>query len=162
MRSANLSISKKRHLNISIRRVPESPLFLIPTLYWLPRHDVNLEIEGISIGFCFLRLVGQVNIRQSSWRKRGSNMDLVRSNALASLMAKEISGAPDALAIMKSFEKNRWLKELSSRGVEESHYGLRVIKEAAREETVRRELPQSGGESRGGPSFDIKIEGLDT
>jgi hypothetical protein len=140
MRSANLSISKKKHVNLSIRSVPESPLFLIPTLYWLPKHDVNLEIEGYSFGFCFLRMVGQLNIRQNAWRKRSSTMDLVRSNALASTMRDELSSAPDALAIMKSFDKNRWLKELSSRGVDDTHYGIRIIKEAAKEEMVRREI----------------------
>jgi hypothetical protein len=165
MRSANLAISKKIHVNISIRHIPESPLFIIPTIYWLPRHDVNLEIEGVSFGFCFLRIVGQINIRQNAWRKKSSNMDLVRSNALASTIRDELPNAPDALAIMKSFEKNRWLKELSSRGVEESHYGIRVIKEAAKEEVVRREIQnQQNSETKGqfnSGSFDLKIDGLD-
>lgn len=163
MRSANLSITKKKHVNISIRHVPESPLFLIPTIYWLPKHDVNLEIEGVSFGFCFLRMVGQINIRQNAWRKRSSNMDLVRSNALATTMREELSNSPDALAIMKSFEKNRWLKELASRAVDESHYGLRVIKESAKEEMVRRDLPaQTSQDARSdSSSFDLKIEGLD-
>lgn len=163
MRSANLSISKKKHLNISIRHVPESPIFLIPTIYWIPRHDVNLEIEGISIGFCFLRMVGQLNIRQNAWRKRSSTMDMVRSNALASTMREELGTSPDAIAIINSFERNRWLKELSSRGVEESHYGMRVIKEAAKEEMVRRELPPNAYDSRGSSnSLDLKIDGLDS
>lgn len=166
MRSANLSISKKKHINVSIRHVSESPMFLIPTIYWLPKHDVNLEIEGVSFGFCFLRMVGQINIRQNAWRKRSSNMDLVRSNALASIMRDELGATPDALAVMKSFEKNRWLKELSARGVDESHYGLRIIRESAKEEMIRREIQaQHPGEPRSSASshspFDLKIEGLD-
>lgn len=162
MRSANLSVTKKKHVNISIRHVPESPLFLIPTIYWLPKHDVNLEIEGYSFGFCFLRLVGQINIRQNAWKKKSSSMDLVRSNALASVMRDRLSTpAPDALAILKSFEKNRWLKELSSRGVEESHYGLRIIKDAAKDEMVKREQTTSLDNRNTLQAFDLKIDGLD-
>lgn len=168
MRSANLSISKNKHVNISIRHVAESPFFLIPTLYWLPRHDVNLEIEGISFGFCFLRMVGQINLRQNAWRKRSASMDLVRSNSLAAIMREElgpsvVGPSPDALAVLKSFEKNRWLKELSSRGVEESHYGLRIIRESAKEELVRREIhAQHQGDAKNVSSpFDLKIEGLE-
>lgn len=162
MRSANLSVTKKKHVNISIRHVPESPLFLIPTIYWLPKHDVNLEIEGYSFGFCFLRLVGQINIRQNAWKKKSSSMDLVRSNALASAMRDRLSTpAPDALAILKSFEKNRWLKELSSRGVEESHYGLRIIKDAAKDEMVKREQASSSDSKNTLQAFDLKIDGLD-
>ena len=158
MRSANLSITKKKHINISIRHVAESPLFLIPTIYWLPKHDVNLEIEGISIGFCFLKLVGQINIRQNAWRKRNATMDLVKSNSLASAMRDEFKNAPDALAILKSFEKNRWLKELSSRGVEDTHYGLRIIKEAAKEETLRRDLAHNTDKSFG--NLNINLDDL--
>lgn len=166
MRSANLSISKKKHVNLSVRHVPESPLFLIPTIYWLPKHDVNLEIEGYSFGFCFLRMVGQINIRQNAWRKRSSSMDLVRSNALACVMREELASAPDALAIMKCFEKNRWLKELSSRGVEDSHYGIRIIKDAAKEEMVRREIQaQRQAEARPAaaptPVFNLNIGPMD-
>ena len=159
MRSANLTITKKKHLNISIRHVAESPLFIIPTIYWLPKHDVNLEIEGFSIGFCFLRLVGQINIRQNAWRKKSSTMDLVRSNSLAGILRDEFPSAPDALAILKSFEKNRWLKELSSRGVEETHYGLRIIKEAAKDETIRREQGYNQKDNNLN-NLDLKIDGL--
>lgn len=165
MRSANLAISKKKHVNISIRRLAESPLFLIPTIYWLPRHDVNLEIEGVSFGFCFLRVIAQVNIRQNAWHKKSSSMDLVKSNSLAGVMRDELSNAPDALAIMRSFERHRWLKELSSRGVEDSHYGLRVIREAAKEELVRRETQnQQQSDSKNNlvsGNLDLKIDGLD-
>jgi hypothetical protein len=124
----------------------------------LPRHDVNLEIEGYSIGFCFLRLVGQINIRQNAWSKRSSNMDLVRSNKLASTMREELAGTPDAMAIMKSFEKNRWLKELSARGIDETHYGIRIIKETAKDEMQRRD---TGANENKQTSFDIKIDGFD-
>lgn len=165
MRSANLAISKKRHINISVRHVAESPFFLIPTIYWLPRHDVNLEIEGVSFGFCFLQMVAQVNIRQNAWRKKSSGMDLVRSNHLASVMRDELPNAPDALAIMKSFERNRWLKELSSRGVEASHYGLRVVRDAAKDEMARRDAqpkPRVDGKNPlASGNFDLKIDGLE-
>ena len=90
-------------------------------------------------------------------------MDLVRSNALASSMRHRLStNTPDALAILKSFEKNRWLKELASRGLEESHYGLRIIKDAAKDEMVKRDQPSSpDGNHTLQAAFDLKIDGLD-
>lgn len=161
MRSANLSITKKTHLNISIRHVAESPIFLIPTIYWLPKHDVNIEIEGYSFGFCFMRLIGQINVRRNAWTKRRSNMDLVRSNALSNLMKALFQVAPDALAIMKSFDRNHWLKEFSMRGVDDTHYGLLIIKDAAKEEMVRREIPTQYDHKNSGQVFELNIDGMD-
>lgn len=169
MRSPNLPISKRQHLNLSVRKMPESPLFLFPTIYWLPKHDVNLEIEGVGIGFCFLRWIGQINIRQSSWRKRSGAMDLTRANRLAAKIQESLGSGPDALAIVRAFEANRWLLEIAERGVEHSPYALRLIRDAAKDENFKKEpLPRPpnplGGVKQPSarlPSADIQIEGLE-
>lgn len=169
MRSPNLPISKRKHLNISVRKMPESPLFLFPTIYWLPKHDVNLEIEGVGVGFCFLRWIAQINIRQSSWRKRSATMDLSRANRLASKIQAALGPGPDAVAILRAFEANRWLLEIAERGVEDSPYALRLIRDAAKEESFKKDLPPRTPAPIGGvkqpsarlPSADIQIEGLE-
>ena len=159
MRSPNLSLGKRKHVNLIIKHTSESPFFLFPSVYFIPMHDVNLEIEGFSFGFCFLKTSAQINFRRASWPKKPANVDLARANALSSKMAEIYGAGPDAIAIVNTFERNRWLKELTSRGVDETHYGLKIIREAAKESASKREethlsIPKN-------PSQEVKIDGLD-
>lgn len=159
MRSPNLQLGKRRHLNISLRHLPESPLFFLPSFYWLPKHDVNLEIEGVSLGLCFGHWVAQLNIRRQSWVKHPSQVDLVRANGLAGQLTAFGAGAPDAVTLVKTFERHRWLRELTSRGVETTHYGLRILREAAHETSRKDSTPASSSAPL--PRIDLKIEGLE-
>lgn len=159
MRSPNLSLGRRKHLNLIIKHTPESPLFLFPTVYFIPVHDVNLEIEGFAFGFCFLRTSAQINFRRSSWPKKPAAVDLTKANSLSSKMSEIYGNSPDAIAIVNTFERNRWLRELTSRGVDESHYGLRIIREAAKDSGSRRE--DGPGANAKGNSTEIRIEGLD-
>lgn len=149
MRTANLTLSEKSglHLNASLRRVPESPLFLLPTLFFIPKHDVSLEIEGIGLGGCFLRFVFQINLRRSSWARRSSAMTLARATALARRMRSadpSVARPPDPLSIIKSVAAAPHLGDICSRGGDESHYGLLILRAAAQEEMAARE-PRQGG-----------------
>lgn len=144
MRTANLTLSEKSglHLNASLRRVPESPLFLLPTLFFIPKHDVSLEIEGTGIGGCFLRFVFQVNLRRSSWARRSSAMTLARATALARRMRladPSMARQPDPLSIIKSVAAAPHLGDICSRGGDESHYGLLILRAAAQEEMAGRD-----------------------
>lgn len=168
MRSPNVPISKRKHINLSVRKMAESPLFLFPTIYWLPKHDVNLEIEGVGVGFCFLRWVAQINIRQSSWRKRSGDMDLSRANSIASKIQNAYGQSPDAMAIVKAFESNRWLIDIAERGMEESPYALRLIRDAAKDESFKKDQSPRAQSTIGAklpsarlPMADIRIEGLE-
>lgn len=159
MRSPNLSIGKRKHLNLIIKHTPESPLFLFPSLYLIPLHDVNLEIEGIAIGFCFLRTSAQINFRRASWPKKPALVDLAKANTLAAKMKDLYGHGPDAIAIVNTFERNRWLRELTSRGVDETLYGLRIIREAAKDNGLKRDDPHASISKSS--SNEIRIEGLD-
>lgn len=169
MRSPNLPISKRKHINISVRKMPESPLFLFPSIYWLPKHDVNLEIEGTSIGFCFLRWVTQINFRQVAWRKRSAEVDLTRANRIASKIQEAFGQSPDAIAIVRAFQNQRWLLEVAERGLEDAPYSLRLIRDAAKEESVKKDQPPRTPPPIGNvrqpsvraPMIDIQVEGLE-
>lgn len=176
MRSPNLPITKRHHLNISVRKMPESPLFILPSIYWLPKHDVNLEIEGVAIGFCFLRWVTQINFRKVAWKKRSAEVDLTRASSIASKIQEAFGQSPDAPAIVRAFEQQRWLLEIAERGLEETPYALRLIRDIAREESFKKDqLQKSSGTASSNslgvkqPSIrapmmdvkDIKIDGLE-
>lgn len=160
MRTPNLSFGRARHLNVVIRRVPESPVFLFPSPYWLPRHDVNLEIEGVSVGLCFLRWIFQLNLRKASWLKKNPNVDLSRAAAIAAMIAEEFGQPPDPPSIVDAFEKNKWLRDMAARGAETTFYGLKIIKDAAREEQLRRNDESAARRRDHQPSERISIEGI--
>lgn len=160
MRSPNLQINRKKHINLSIRKVPESPIFLLPSFFLIPKHDVNLEIEGFAFGFAFFRWCVQVNIRQNAWRRKTAAVDLVRANSLSAKIKEQFGAGPDPMGLVKAFERNRWLRELTSRGVEETHYGLRIIRDAAKEESLRRE-DSSSMDLSSSMATEIQIEGLE-
>lgn len=161
MRSPNLNISKNTHLNIIIKNTKESPFFLIPSLFYISKHDVNLEIEGISLGFVFAKWSFQLNIRTNSWKKFNASMDLVKANSISQKIQDMYgSSSADAGTILRAFENNKWLKELTSRGIEQSYYGLLVIKEVSNEEQHKKTVNKNS-DFNIDTNTPITIEGLD-
>lgn len=144
MRTPNIPFGKK-HLNMIVRRSPENPFFLLPSPFWIPGHDVNLEIEGVSFGFCFLNWLFQINIRKSSWLKLSASVDRERAGQISDRIEALFGSSPDPAAIARAFDANRWLRELTSRGIDETYYGLRVIRDVTmdllRSERSRKEGP---------------------
>ncbi len=153
MRTPNLSIGKNRHINLIIRRSPENPRFLLPSPFWMPSHDVNLEIEGMAIGFCFLNALFQLNIRKDSWEKYPASVDRDRADQIAARIESLFGSSPDGATIVKAFESNRWLREFSSRGTDETYYGLRVIRDVSMD-VLRSERSRKDGP----PRLDLPTE----
>lgn len=161
MRSPNLNISKNTHLNIIIKNSKESPFFIIPTFFYISKHDVNLEIEGVSFGFVFAKWCLQLNVRTNSWKKYSSSMDLVKANSINQKIQEMYgSSTVDAGTILRAFENNKWLKELTSRGTEQSYYGLLVIKEIAKDEQHKKTALKASDFNIEN-NTPITIEGLD-
>lgn len=161
MRSPNLTLSKKTHANISIRSLNESPFFILPSIYFISKHDVNIEIEGYSLGFIWARWCFQINLRKQAWTKSSSNIDLSKANILSQKMSELYSGPPlDPTSIVKAFDKNKWLKELINRNVDQSYYALLIIKEVSKEEQYKKD-PIKNVDLNFNTQEPINIEGLE-
>lgn len=125
---------------------------------------MNLEIEGVSIGVCFWNWLLQINIRSNAWEKYPSSVDLVKANAISAKIQSFFGSSPDAPAIVRAFDSNRWLRELTSRGIDDTYYGLRVIRDVTqdviRSEKASKEGPAVLNLSSSSDSSDVFLDGL--